>query len=81
MSYKISELRKKSVDKLIEEHDRLSEHTVVGTDYYLQELARRDTARQTDTMLRFTDTIRRLTWTVVVLTAANVALVAWEVLS
>ncbi len=81
MSYKIRELRNKSIDELIEEHDRLSEHTVVGTDYYLQELARRDAARQTEAMLGFTDTIRRLTWVVVFLTAANIALVAWEVLA
>lgn len=78
MSYKIGDLRRKSDEELIEQHDRLSEHTVVGTDYFLHELARREGARQTATMLQLTKTIHRLTWTIAFLTALNVAVVALE---
>lgn len=79
MSHKISELRTKSDQELIEEHDRLSEDTIVGTDYYLQELARRDAANQTTLMLKLTSTIGRLTWAIAILTVLNVVLVGWEV--
>ncbi len=79
MSHKISELRAKSYEELIEEHDRLSEHTIVGTDYYLQEFARRDAANQTTAMLQMTSTINRLTGAITTLTALNVFLVGWDV--
>lgn len=79
MSHKISELRAKSDQELIEEHDRLSEHTIVGADYYLQELARRDAANQTTVMLKLTSTINRLTWAIALLTALNVVFVGSEV--
>lgn len=79
MSHTISELRTKSDAELIEKHDRLSEHTIVGTDYYLQELARRNAASQTTAMLKFTSTINRLTWAITTLTALNVFLVGWDV--
>jgi len=42
----IEELRALSDDDLITEHDELAGNTVVGTDYYLNELVRRETERQ-----------------------------------
>jgi len=80
MSYKLSELRRKTEDELIDEHDRFAESTVVGINYYLDELSRRESAKQTETILGLTHTIARLTWVIAGLTAANVILVAWEVL-
>jgi hypothetical protein len=80
MSLKIGDLRTKSDEDLIEAHDRLSEHTIVGTDYYLQELSRRESVRQTKAMVVLTRTIHRLTWVIAILTALNVGLVAGEVL-
>lgn len=43
-------------------HDEIAVHTVVGVDYYLNELARRDAAAQTRQMLL-------LTWAIAVFTA------------
>lgn len=50
---------------MIEEHDRKAEHTVVGTQFYLDELAR----RQSDGIAK---RIERLTVVITILTAANV---------
>jgi hypothetical protein len=46
MTRSIADLRKTPDEKLIEEHDRLAEHTVPGVDSYLAELRRREAARQ-----------------------------------
>lgn len=45
MARSIRELREASDEQLILEHDQRTEHTVVGTNYYMAELHRRDLAR------------------------------------
>jgi len=55
MSYKIKELRNLSDEHLIKEHDRKAESTVMGTNFYMQELDRRS-------RVEFERTTRRLSW-------------------
>ena len=64
----IAELRSRSDEELIEQHDVLAKGTGVGTGYYLDELRRREADRQGERMLR-------LTWIVTALTVVNVAAV------
>jgi len=45
MSYSIARLRELSDDDLIAEHDTQAMYTVMGTDYYLEELDRRSRER------------------------------------
>lgn len=45
MARKISDLRAIPDEVLIEEHDQTAQHTVVGTDYYMDELERRSRER------------------------------------
>ncbi|GIU94633.1 MAG: hypothetical protein KatS3mg012_1090 [Gaiellaceae bacterium] len=75
-----SELQKLSDEKLIERYDQAAERTVVGTEFYLRELSRRDTRRQSETLLKFTQQIRTLTIVVALLTLVNVFFVGYSVL-
>jgi hypothetical protein len=72
VSRKIAELRAASDDQLVDEHDAISTHVQWGVKDYLDELGRRDAARQTRTMVR-------LTWVILGLTIVNVAAVLIEV--
>lgn len=72
MSLKYQELREKTDEELINEHDRKSENTVVGIDYYLEELARRDSQRINDSMLMCTKWITAMTAVMLFATIANV---------
>lgn len=51
MSYQYKDLRKLSKTKLIEEHDKQAKLTVVGIQYYLDEIRRRDNDRANKTVL------------------------------
>jgi len=68
MAETLTELRARSDDDLVREHDRLARQTVVGTQHYLQELARREQHRQTDEMLRYTRMMLRYTRWVAIMT-------------
>lgn len=72
MSLTYRELRKISDDELIDQHDKESKYTVVGTGYYLEELARRDSQRVNDSMLRCTRWITVMTAVMLLATVANV---------
>ena len=50
----LSDLRILTDDEVVSRYDLLAEHTVGGTQYYLDELNLRAQDRQTKTMLRFT---------------------------
>ena len=71
MVRKIADLRATSDEELISEHDSHAKDTVVGTQYYLDELNRRAAERSTEAM-------NRLACRVYVLTLVNavVAVVA-----
>lgn len=78
MSETLSELRQKLTDdELIKRHDAIAKSTMVGTQHYLDELARRDAQRTADAMLRLTKIITALTIVMAVLTVVNVGLVLW----
>lgn len=62
-------LRSMTDDEVIAAYDSAATNTVVGTGYFLEEMARRRSDRQATTMLR-------LTWVIVVLTLANVVATA-----
>ncbi len=65
----LTELRAMSDDELIEKHDLLAKNTIVGTQHFLDEVARREQSKQTEAMLSYT---RRITWMTVVITLATI---------
>jgi len=69
-----------SDEELVAQLDRIAQHTQVGSQFYLDELRRRETDRQTAAMLQFTNTIRRLTWVIAVLTVVLTVLTAVSLL-
>jgi hypothetical protein len=58
------ELRKRTDEELIGEHDLIRGTKSIGVEYYLNELARRTAQRQTRTMVDLTRVIVRLTWVI-----------------
>ena len=54
MSMTYKQLREASDQELIRAHDHLAEHMEPGTGYYLDELARRETERLTESIKRLT---------------------------
>ncbi|HVM29560.1 MAG TPA: hypothetical protein VM305_02140 [Candidatus Limnocylindrales bacterium] len=81
MSETITELRMLTDEELVQRHDRLATHTVVGTSHYLEELRRRDAARNEHRMIALTEHVRLLTLVITGLTLANVVLVGWALLA
>lgn len=86
MSYTLKELRAIPTERLIVEHDHHAQHTVVGVQYYLDELARRDGAAANERALELSRAavklteaaaadgraVARLTQVITVLTTVNV---------
>lgn len=75
-----AELRAMSDEELVARLDDLARGTQVGTQFYLDELRRRETDRQTAAMLGLANTIRRLTWVIAVLTVVLTVLTAVSLL-
>jgi hypothetical protein len=80
MHPRAAELRAMSDQELVARLDDLARGTQVGTQFYLDELPRRETDRQTAAMLGLTNTIRRLTWVIAVLTVVLTVLTAVSLL-
>ena len=81
-SQTVEKLRGMPKEQLIAEHDATAQNTVVGTKYYLEELARRDAAESNQRMLELTEQMngmtrqmRDMTRAVVALTVINVIIV------
>lgn len=74
MALSLSDLRNLTDDELVEKHDAQAKTTVVGIQYYLDELSRRYQERQTNSMLRFTKWITVMTVIITVATLANIGL-------
>lgn len=72
---KHEQLQSLSNQELIDRYNAEAEHTVVGTDFYRDELFRRVQAKQTAEMLAFTRQVRNLTVVIALLTVVNVILV------
>jgi hypothetical protein len=80
MHPRMAELRAMTDEELVTRLDAIAASTQVGTQFYLDELRRREAHRQTAAMLGFTNTIRRLTWAVVALTVVLTVLTAVSLL-
>lgn len=65
--------------ELIRQYNAEAKHTVVGTAFYLDELARRKSERQTDKMLSISRSVKHMTIAILILTFINVCLFAWTV--
>jgi hypothetical protein len=79
-----AELRERTDDELIGEHDRLLSTESVGIEYYLNELARRTAERQAKTMVEQTRTMveqtKAMVWltrVITVLTLTNLGFVIY----
>ena len=72
MAKALRELRGMSQEELVSEHDSISEHTVIGLNYYLAELSRRDAEAANNTMLKLTKQMRDFTAVILALTVLNV---------
>lgn len=74
MALSLSDLRNLTDHELVESHDVQARTTVVGTQYYLDELNRRYQERQTNAMLRFTKWITVMTVVITLATLSGVGL-------
>lgn len=74
-----AELLKLSDEELVRRFDKAAENTLVGTGFYLEELARRSLQRESARMLDFTRQIRNWTLVIVFLTVVNAIFVAWSI--
>ena len=59
---KWNELKELSNNELIDEHDNEAKNTVVGTQYYVDELRYREQARVASEQGRVASQVERLTW-------------------
>lgn len=78
MSLTYQKLREIGDDELIERHDEIASNTAVGIDYYLEELARRDSHRINDSMLKCTKWITIMTLVMLLATIANVLIAIFK---
>jgi len=80
MAPKHDHLAAMSDDELIARYNGQAEHTVVGTAFYREELARRQMARESSRMFTLTHTMARLTWAILALTVINAGIVLFQLL-
>ena len=69
MAHKLIELRGMSDEDLVREHDEMAQHTIMGLNYYRDEIQRREIAAMNRRM-------ERLTWSVSIMTAVILVLTA-----
>ncbi len=67
MAHSYRKLTEISEDQLISDHDKLSTHTQIGVNYYLDELRRRENNRIASEMNAMTKRIEIATYTAVVI--------------
>lgn len=77
-AFSLANLRELGDEGLIALHDEVARHTQVGVDYYLDELWRRETARQTNEIVGLTRAIKGMTLVMMIATILNVILFAWS---
>ena len=71
---KYNDLKKISDEELIELHDKRDVNTIYGTQYYLDELARRSNEKINRQMLKFTRWITAMTAIMLLSTIVNVVI-------
>ena len=74
MAESLAELRALSDDEVVERYDKQARTTVVGLNFWMEELNRRYQQRQTDSMLRLTKWITLMTVIVTIATLVNVGI-------
>ena len=75
MAQSYTELRSTSTEELVRTYDEIAAHTQLGLDFYREEIARRDAAKETARIIEMTQHMRNLTVVVTVLTLLNAVLV------
>jgi hypothetical protein len=80
MASQLRDLRAMSDEQIIALHDADAKSTVVGVNYFLEELARREARRNANAVQQDTSTMKWLTIAITVMTLVNTAFVAWSAL-
>ena len=73
MAKTLKELRGMTRGQLVASHDEQARDTVIGLNYYLREIERRDRDGQTRAILRCTSQMRWMTVAIMTLTLLNTA--------
>ena len=76
--YTMAELKRLTDDQLIAAYDVAIERTIVGAEYYLEELRNRSQARVAVAVEKFTRWIFGLTLVVTLATIINVVVALWR---
>jgi hypothetical protein len=79
MSYKLAELQGMPMEQLIREHDEQAKTTIMGVNYYLDEIRRRQAKEQGDRIERLTVWLAGLTVAITVLTLVSTVAVVLSV--
>ena len=74
MAESLAELRALPDDELVRRYDNQASGTLVGLNYWMDELNRRYHERQTDAMLRFTRGVTHMTAVITIATLVNVGI-------
>ena len=80
MSHSFAELKKLTLDELIECHDKSAQSTSVGINYYLDEIRYRYQQKQTNVMLNYTRSVRTMTIIITLCTIINLGLILYSVI-
>ena len=72
----LRDLKALTDEELIERHDKDAKNTVVGVDYYLEELRYREQSRIAQAIKDMTGHIRLMTFVIVVMTAVILVMTA-----
>lgn len=75
IAFKYEQLEKLTLEQLKQAYDVTANNTVVGLDFYRQEISRRETELLNSRLLVFTKQMRDMTLVVVALTVINIILV------
>jgi hypothetical protein len=78
MALSVKELKALTIEELEKRQDEQAQHTVVGTQYYLDELGRREQDKLNQEMLQLTRDMHRMT---IAMTRATLLALAIAVLS
>jgi hypothetical protein len=77
MSLSLATLKKLTLDELIVEHDKSAAHTMVGVQYYLDEIRDRSQSEFADRMEALTKQMKLFTIVATAATVISVVLTAW----
>lgn len=72
MSLSYEQLTNLSDEELIERYNEHAQHTIVGIDYYMEEIQRRETEKSNRIMVNCTKAITYMTAVMLLATIANV---------